>query len=48
MSTLAKIQEEVSNELNLKVKELTNKLNNSLVDLEIITEKVEKIIIMKD
>ena len=48
MSTLAKIQEEVSNELNLKVKELTNKFNNSLVDLEIITEKVEKIIIMKD
>ena len=43
MSSLTKIQEEVSNELNLKVRKLANKFNNSLIDLEIIKEEIEKI-----
>ena len=42
MSSLTKIQEEVSNELNLKVRKLANKFNNSLIDLEIIKEEIEK------
>ena len=43
MSSLINIQEEFSNELNLKVRKLTNKFNSSLIDLEIIIEEIEKI-----
>ena len=42
MSSLTKIQDEFSNELNLKVRKLTNKFNNSLIDLQIIIEQIEK------
>ena len=42
MSSLIKIQEEISNELNLKVRKLTNKFNNGLIDLEITIENTEK------
>ena len=31
-----------SNEFNLTVRKLANKLNNSLIDLEFIVEKIEK------
>ena len=41
MSSLIKIQEEISNELNLKIRKLTNKFNNSLIDLEITIEDTE-------
>ena len=43
MSSLTKIQEKVSIDLNLKVRKLANKFNNSLIDLEIIKEEIEKI-----
>ena len=52
MSSLTKTQKEesmdlkidkASDEPNLKARKLTNKLNNSLIDLEIITEGIEKI-----
>ena len=42
MSALTKIQEEISNKLNLKVKKLANKFDKSLIDLEIIIEETEK------
>ena len=35
--------EKVLDELNLKARKLTNKFNNSLMDLEIIIEQIEKI-----
>ena len=37
-----KIQKEISIELHLKVRKLTNKFNNSLIDLEIIKKEIEK------
>ena len=40
LSSFTKILEEASNKLNLKVRKLTNKLNNSLIDLEILTEEI--------
>ena len=39
MLSLIKIQKEISNKLNLKVRKLANKFNNSFIDLEIIIEK---------
>ena len=42
MSALTKIQKEISNKLNLKVKKLANKFDKSLIDLEIIIEETEK------
>ena len=42
MSALTKIQEEISNKFNLKVKKLANKFDKSLIDLEIIIEETEK------
>ena len=41
MSSLTKIQEEFSNKLNLKVRKLTDKFNNSLIDLELIIEEIK-------
>ena len=43
MSSLIKTQEETSNELNLKLRKVTNKFNNSLINLEIMREEIEKI-----
>ena len=52
MSSQAKIQNEESmdfkidkalNELNLKARKLTNRFNNSLIDLEIIIEEIKNI-----
>ena len=43
MSSFIKIQKEISYDLNLKVRKLANKFNNSLVDLKIIIEEIEKI-----
>ena len=52
MSSLTKTHEEesmdlkiykASDELNLKARKLTNKFNNSLTDLRIIIEEIEKI-----
>ena len=52
MSSLTKTHEEesmdlkiykASDELNLKRRKLTNKFNNSLTDLRIIIEEIEKI-----
>ena len=42
MSALTKIQKEISNKLNLKVKKLANKFDKSLIDLGIIIEETEK------
>ena len=42
MSSLTKIQEEISNEINLKVRKLANEFNKSLIDLKIIIEETEK------
>ena len=43
MSNLIKIQEAISNELNLKIRKLTNEFNNSLIDSERIIEEIEEI-----
>ena len=43
MSNLIKIQEAISNELNLKIRKLTNEFNNSLIDSETIIEEIEEI-----
>ena len=52
MSTLTKTQKEesmdlkidkASDKLNLKARKLTNKFNNSLIDLKIIIKEIEKI-----
>ena len=43
MSSLIKTQEEILNELHLKVRKLTNKFNNILTELEIIIEEIEKV-----
>ena len=43
MSSFIKIQKEISYDLNLKVRKLANKFNNSLIDLKIIIEEIEKI-----
>ena len=43
MSSLIKTQEKTSNELNLKLRKITNKFNNSLINLEIMREEIEKI-----
>ena len=52
MSSLTKTQKEdsmdlkidkVLDELNLKARKLTHKFNNSVMDLEIIIEEIEKI-----
>ena len=43
MSSFIKIQKEISYDLNLKVRKLANKFNNSLIDLKIIIEGIEKI-----
>ena len=43
MSSLTKIQEEISNGLNVKVRKLANNFNNSLIDLETIIEETEKV-----
>ena len=40
---LIKIQEEISNELDLKIRKVTNKFNNILIDLKIIIEEIEKL-----
>ena len=43
MWSLTKIQEEISNRMNLKLRKLASNFNNSLIDLEIIIEEREKI-----
>ena len=43
MSSLIKTQEEILNELHLKVRKLTNKFNNILTELETIIEEIEKV-----
>ena len=43
MSSLTKIQEEISNGLNVNVRKLANNFNNSLIDLETIIEETEKV-----
>ena len=43
MSNLIKIQEAISNELNLKIRKLTSEFNNSLIDSETIIEEIEEI-----
>ena len=43
MSNLIRIQEAISNELNLKIRKLTNEFNNSLIDSETIIEEIEEI-----
>ena len=43
MWSLTKIQEEISNRMNLKLRKLASNFNNSLIDLEIIIKEREKI-----
>ena len=43
MSSLIKTQEEILNELHLKVRKLTNKFNNILTELETIIEEIKKV-----
>ena len=43
MWSLTKIQEEISNRINLRLRKLASNFNNSLIDLEIIIEEREKI-----
>ena len=43
LKIIQEIQELISKELNLKVKKLINKFNNSLIELEIKTKEIEKV-----
>ena len=43
LKIIQEIQELISKELNLKVRKLINKFNNSLIELEIKTKEIEKV-----